>query len=70
MNRFVDVSCPSPGAAPRGRTLTVLDLSGTRWLHNPNTRKWYMVKVCPHCRGVHPPAGVHTDRLVVPPRSL
>lgn len=67
MNNFVDVPCPR---LQRGTTIGGGSLCGTRWLHNPQQRKWYMVKLCPRCRGVHKPQGIREDRLVIPNRAM
>lgn len=64
MSTFVDAPCPIITA--RGRTVVAGNLYGTRWLHNPQQRRWYFVKECPECRGIHKPRGVREDRLVIP----
>lgn len=69
MNTFVDVPCDRANPTGRGKTIPANRQVGTRWLHNPQTRKWYMVAVCPYCRGVHAPKDVRSDRLVYPRRS-
>lgn len=63
MNRFVDAPCPI--LTERGKTLNDGRLLGTRWLHNPQTKKWYMVKRCPECGAIHKPADVREDRLII-----
>lgn len=68
MNRFVDAPCPI--LVERGRTVSGTQLVGTRWLHNPQTKKWYMVKLCPQCKQVHKPADVRDDRLVIPNKAM
>lgn len=64
MNRYFDVPCP---------TLTPAEgeiAPGTRWLHNRQVKKWYMVKACPVCRQVHLPTDIRADRLVIPPAAV
>lgn len=73
MNRFVDVGCPDGTPhrkTERGKTVKVGTPLGTRWLHNPEQRKWYMVKLCPACKGVHRPENVRNDRLVIPRSAM
>ena len=70
MNDFVDVPCPTGPDKRRGKTVSSRSLSGTRWLHNPHQRRWYMVALCPHCRGVHKPHGIREDRLVIPKKAM
>jgi hypothetical protein len=63
MNQFVDVPCPILTA--RGKTLNDGRLMGTRWLHNPQIKRWYMVKRCPQCGAIHKPADIREDRLII-----
>jgi hypothetical protein len=67
MNRFVDAPCPA--LVERGKTISDGRLIGTRWLYNPQVKKWYMVKACPHCSQIHKPKSVRDDRLVISPRG-
>lgn len=64
MNRFVDAPCPI--ITERGKTTNDGRLLGTRWLHNPQTKKWYMVKRCPECKKIHKPVDIREDRLIIP----
>lgn len=64
MARFVDAPCPIK--TKRGKTLNDGRMLGTRWLHNPQVKKWYFVKHCPYCKGIHKPEGIREDRLIIP----
>lgn len=68
MAQFVDAPCPI--ITERGKTTNDGRLLGTRWLHNPQVKKWYLVKTCPECKQIHKPANIREDRLVIPPRSF
>ena len=62
MGQYVDTECPDRAKYDHdyGR------LAGTRWLNNTQVKKWYMVKRCPYCKGIHEPANIRKDRLVIP----
>ena len=65
MTQFIDAPCPV--LTERGKTLNDGRLLGTRWLYNPQLKRWYLVKLCPECKQIHKPANVRDDRLVIPP---